>query len=34
MFPIMTGALERIDPFTFTALRYTIAGAAFVISWA
>ncbi|HLO77987.1 MAG TPA: DMT family transporter [Magnetospirillum sp.] len=31
MFPIMTGALERIDPFTFTALRYTIAGAAFLI---
>jgi drug/metabolite transporter (DMT)-like permease len=31
MFPIMTGALARIDPFTFTALRYTIAGAAFLL---
>jgi drug/metabolite transporter (DMT)-like permease len=30
MFPVMTGALTRIDPFTFTALRYTIAGAAFL----
>jgi drug/metabolite transporter (DMT)-like permease len=30
MFPVMTGALARIDPFTFTALRYTIAGTAFV----
>ena len=30
MFPVMTGALERIDPFTFTALRYTIAGAVFL----
>jgi hypothetical protein len=27
MFPVMTGALLRIDPFTFTSLRYLIAGA-------
>jgi len=26
---VMTGALVRIDPFTFTSLRYLIAGAAF-----
>ncbi len=31
MFPVMTHALDRIDPFTFTALRYTIAGAAFLL---
>ncbi|WP_297505561.1 DMT family transporter [Ferrovum sp.] len=31
MFPIMTGALAKIDPFTFTALRYTIAGAVFLL---
>ena len=31
MFPIMTSALKYIDPFTFTALRYFIAGTAFVI---
>lgn len=31
MFPIMTHALELIDPFTFTALRYTIAGVAFLL---
>ena len=30
MFPVMTGALLRIDPFTFTSLRYLIAGAAFL----
>jgi len=28
MFPVMTGALVRIDPFTFTSLRYLLAGAA------
>jgi hypothetical protein len=31
MFPVMTGALVRIDPFTFTSLRYLIAGAAFFL---
>ncbi len=31
MFPVMTHALDRIDPFTFTALRYSIAGIAFII---
>lgn len=31
MFPIMTHALAMIDPFTFTAMRYTIAGVAFVL---
>jgi drug/metabolite transporter (DMT)-like permease len=30
MFPVMTGALVRIDPFTFTTLRYLVAGAAFL----
>lgn len=30
MFPIMTNALVKIDPFTFTALRYSIAGVAFL----
>lgn len=30
MFPIMTDALEKIDPFNFTALRYLIAGLAFL----
>jgi drug/metabolite transporter (DMT)-like permease len=30
MFPVMTGALRQIDPFTFTCLRYTIAGIVFV----
>jgi drug/metabolite transporter (DMT)-like permease len=29
MFPVMTDALTRIDPFTFTSLRYLIAGVAF-----
>jgi drug/metabolite transporter (DMT)-like permease len=31
MFPVMTHALTVIDPFTFTAMRYTIAGIAFVL---
>lgn len=31
MFPIMTSALTRMDPFTFTTMRYGIAGIAFVI---
>lgn len=31
MFPVMTVALRRIDPFTFTCLRYAIAGIAFMI---
>lgn len=30
MFPVMTGALQRIDPFTFTSLRYLSAGSAFL----
>lgn len=30
MFPVMTGALLKIDPFTFTCMRYTIAGLAFL----
>ncbi|TAK71823.1 MAG: DMT family transporter [Gammaproteobacteria bacterium] len=30
MFPIMTHALQKIDPFTFTAMRYSIAGVVFV----
>lgn len=30
MFPVMTNALAHIDPFTFTALRYALAGSAFV----
>lgn len=30
-FPVMTGALARVDPFTFTALRYTIASSALLI---
>ena len=29
MFPVMTDALRFMDPFTFTALRYTIAAIAF-----
>jgi EamA-like transporter family len=29
-FPVMTDALERIDPFTFTSLRYLIAGILFL----
>lgn len=31
MFPVMTFALARVDPFHFTAARYTIAGLAFAI---
>jgi drug/metabolite transporter (DMT)-like permease len=31
MFPVMTSALTRIDPFTFTSLRYLIAGAASLV---
>jgi drug/metabolite transporter (DMT)-like permease len=30
MFPVMTSALVHVDPFTFTSLRYLIAGAAFL----
>lgn len=30
MFPVMTSALRHLDPFTFTALRYSIAGMAFL----
>ena len=29
MFPVMTGTLRRIDPFTFTAVRYSVATACF-----
>jgi drug/metabolite transporter (DMT)-like permease len=31
MFPVMTSALTRIDPFTFTSLRYLIAAAASLV---
>lgn len=31
MFPVMTSALARVDPFTLTSLRYSIAGAAFLL---
>lgn len=31
MFPVMTSALTRIDPFTFTTLRYLTAGFAFLV---
>lgn len=31
MFPVMTSALRRVDPFTFTSLRYLIAVAASLI---
>lgn len=31
MFPIMTSALTRVDPFTLTSLRYGIAGIAFAV---
>ncbi len=31
MFPVMTDALRHVDPFTFTSLRYLIAGAAFAV---
>ncbi|MFX7902635.1 EamA family transporter, partial [Acinetobacter baumannii] len=27
MFPVMASALTRVDPFTFTSLRYLIAAA-------
>ncbi|OIQ94968.1 EamA-like transporter family protein [mine drainage metagenome] len=30
MFPVMNSALIHIDPFTFTSLRYTLAGLAFL----
>lgn len=30
-FPLMTSVLRHIDPFTFTAMRYSIAGVAFLI---
>ncbi|WP_449371637.1 DMT family transporter [Thiomonas sp.] len=30
MFPVMTDALRHMDPFTFTALRYSLAGLAFL----
>ncbi|KAF3997140.1 DMT family transporter [Glaciimonas immobilis] len=30
MFPVMTDALKYMDPFTFTALRYSIAAIAFI----
>ncbi|RQS65693.1 EamA family transporter [Burkholderia sp. Bp8963] len=31
MFPIMTDALLHVDPFTFTSLRYLIAGVGFLV---
>src|SRR5471032_723799 len=31
MFPVMTSALRHVDPFTFTSLRYLIAGSAFLV---
>jgi drug/metabolite transporter (DMT)-like permease len=31
MFPVMTSALTHIDPFTFTSLRYLVAGTAFLM---
>ncbi|SLM65134.1 DMT family transporter [Dickeya sp. CSL RW240] len=31
MFPVMTDALQHIDPFNFTTLRYGIAGLAFAL---
>ena len=31
MFPVMTAALRHVDPFTFTSLRYLIAGIAFAM---
>ena len=31
MFPVMTDALTHVDPFTFTSLRYLIAGIAFAV---
>jgi drug/metabolite transporter (DMT)-like permease len=32
MFPIMTSALTRMDPYTFTSMRYGIAGIAFLVA--
>lgn len=32
MFPVMTGVLKHIDPFTFTSIRYLAAGAAFLLT--
>jgi drug/metabolite transporter (DMT)-like permease len=32
MFPLMTDALTRMDPYTFTSMRYGIAGIAFLIT--
>jgi EamA-like transporter family/Cache domain len=31
MFPVMTSALTRMDPFNFTAIRYTIAAIPFAV---
>ncbi|RXV68006.1 DMT family transporter [Burkholderia stabilis] len=31
MFPVMTDALRYIDPFTFTSLRYLVAGTGFIV---
>lgn len=31
MFPVMTSALTRVDPFTLTSLRYTTAAVAFLL---
>ncbi|HEV8025807.1 MAG TPA: DMT family transporter [Stellaceae bacterium] len=31
MFPVMTSALKRMDPFNFTAIRYSIAALPFVV---
>ena len=31
MFPVMTAALTHVDPFTFTSLRYLLAGIAFAL---
>src|SRR2546430_11314082 len=30
MFPVMSSALKWVNPFVFTAIRYTLAGALFV----
>ncbi|HKQ08685.1 MAG TPA: DMT family transporter [Blastocatellia bacterium] len=32
MFPVMTSALTEIDPFTFTVMRYSLAGMAFLVA--
>jgi drug/metabolite transporter (DMT)-like permease len=34
MFQVMAGALTEIDPFSFTSLRYVLAGVTFVLVWA